>query len=1107
MLAQIPLLALYALSVKSKTQRQQIAANEKAKADSAVHNWVSGRNGMRKIPQGGTLNREEGETLYGFTIGRDTKIQQFKEKDIDMFENPLNSEGPLMSRLDFENYNKQNSGMDSSTNSLSPGKSVGQRNPVDNKISFYTGYERFKKEPDVEKQYQENGKIVKGQFVKTESGATHTRQITKSSTKNYVGKPELIGEKNTQEIKTPESGYMNAQNMFVPIGKDQKSFEDGVTQRATHTRIVTKVGNKIVETTVATPISETKKASEIQATVRYLDAEGQVTTSDKAVTFEKVKMIDGNLEVVDEAKPTNKLANQTIVTLFDKNGNVTFDRTKAVTQKQDEFDGKGTLLKQGLNQEYKQPEGSIVQKETEYLVKIQRKDGTIEQGLHTDLKLTESEVLANLSEDGEKVLIIKSRTYNKDNVAGEFKSFDNAGKAKSVNSASNALKTYGAITLQTNTPNNNFGYEKQTIVMSKDLPGASNLVNLNSQLLNSPDGSFISQINASYGQKNNALYQITSTNLVNELRRHYKETSVGAGGMQVYKNLPRTPQQAIDDAKILFGVGGNGLTKLVNFDQLVKFAAEKAGAEEKAAFLAKSANLPGESSYVAQSVVKSGSLKGQTAFVKINYPTFYQNEIKNVLPQYVKNPEKANAVIQALIKTKMSDKGEMVFETRPNGDKVRVLDDRQELLAFIKDMNSKKILGTTVIGADNKPRPATYLDAFFSVLHPYAKEAKIKPSIISGDVRKNILDGFVKIASNDFNEARRLISGFTDVADSEVDNLIRGLHGGDLTVVKVEEEIRGKSTSAFNAMITIDSMLETYQIVGPNGTLQDININTVQGGLIVKASGLYQTGSRIFRFFKGESAMDIVTSSVEDINNNLVDQDQVYDKRINSNDPKEIEARAKNQAELARIKKMMAGDFGDKGFGISAFGVGQGSKFVESMPASMQKAYRSGKLGTEVIRKLAIRQYHKYMLAYQLAAAIQGGTGGRTISDQDVQNILESLNFGTFTEASLERATLLEAKKMMTSIYDYNNALLSKDTTEQYSAIKARQLLQEGGKAPFLGVGNLGSNRGIMARRKFIMDSLRIKDKPTGSSTDKKIDKDELKQSQELDKMLKTNKK
>tara|TARA_X000001382_G_scaffold3129_2_gene3398 strand:+ start:296 stop:3610 length:3315 start_codon:yes stop_codon:yes gene_type:complete len=1103
MAIQLPLIGLYAYSVKKKAERQQAAANQKALADSAVHNWVRGPNGMRKIPQGGTLN--EGETLYGFSVGRDTKIQQFKEKYIDMFENPLNPEGPLMSRLDFENYNKQNSGIDLTTSSISPGKSVGQKNPIDNKVSFYKGYERFKKKPDVEKTIQVVGRKVQGVFVEKKPSdtwvATHGQTQIKSKTKSSFSVPYLLEEKDTQKIKIPEYGYMNAQNMFVPIGKDSQSFEDGVTQRATHSRVVTKIGDKVIEYTVPQPYSAPRKASEIQATVRYLDKNGLPTDSANAVKFEKVKVIDGNVEVVEEAKSINKLANQTIVTLYDKDGKVTYNENEAVMQKQDEFDGSGVLIKEGLRQKYDKPKASIVPKSTEYIVKMKGTDGKIKTGLHTDLDLTESEVLSGVSKNGEEIIAMKTRNYNKDNIAGKWEPFDNAAKAKSVNTASSDLKIYGSITLKTDEPDGNFGKKSKTLSMNKELKGIRNLVELNSNLLNSGSSNFIEQIN-----NDPALYQITSTNLINEMREHYRVVSVGAGGMTIYKNLPRTPQQAIDDAKILFGVGGNGLTKLKDFDKLIKFAAEKAGAEEKAKFLASSANLPGESAFVAESTVESGTFKGQTGFVKINYPSVYENEITNILPQYVTNPKKADAVIQALIKSKLDEKGNMEFKTLPNGTKVRVLDDRQELLAYIKDMNSKKLLGTTVIGADGKERPATYLDAFFSILHPYPKEAKIKPSIISGDVRKNILEGFVQIASNDFNEARRLIEGFTDVAPSEVDNLIRGLHGNDLTVVKVQEEIRGKSTSAFNAMITIDSMLDTYQIVGPDGVLQDININTVQGGLIVKVSGAYETASRVFRFFKGESAMNIVTSSVEEINNNLVDQDQVYDKRVNPNDPKEIAARAKNQAELARIKKMMAGDFGDSGFGVSAFGIGEGSKFVQSMPPSMQKAYRSGKLGKEIIRKLAIRQYHKYMLAYQLAAAIQGGTGGRTISDQDVQNILQSLNFGTFTEASLERATLLEAKKMMTAIYDYNNALLSKDTTKQYSAIKARQLLQEGGKSAFLGIGNLDSNKGVLARRKFIMNSLKIIDKPDANSTDKKIDKDELKESQELDKMLKQNK-
>ncbi len=42
----------------------------------------------------------------------------------------------------------------------------------------------------------------------------------------------------------------------------------------------------------------------------------------------------------------------------------------------------------------------------------------------------------------------------------------------------------------------------------------------------------------------------------------------------------------------------------------------------------------------------------------------------------------------------------------------------------------------------------------------------------------------------------------------------------------------------------------------------------------------------------------------------------------------------------------------------------------------------------EISFKLAMRAYYRYMAAYALASATQGGTGGRTISDQDVANFL-----------------------------------------------------------------------------------------------------------------------
>ncbi len=57
--------------------------------------------------------------------------------------------------------------------------------------------------------------------------------------------------------------------------------------------------------------------------------------------------------------------------------------------------------------------------------------------------------------------------------------------------------------------------------------------------------------------------------------------------------------------------------------------------------------------------------------------------------------------------------------------------------------------------------------------------------------------------------------------------------------------------------------------------------------------------------------------------------------------------------------------------------------------------------------RLAMRGYYRFMAAYALASAMQGGTGGRTISDQDVLNFLKAFNQeGFFSDPQTEKRTL-----------------------------------------------------------------------------------------------------
>ena len=255
-------------------------------------------------------------------------------------------------------------------------------------------------------------------------------------------------------------------------------------------------------------------------------------------------------------------------------------------------------------------------------------------------------------------------------------------------------------------------------------------------------------------------------------------------------------------------------------------------------------------------------------------------------------------------------------------------------------------------------------------------------------------------------------------------------------------------------------MLKTY-FTDDGG---DIDIGTAQGELLLKVAGISAFVSKGFKavtsMFRGGNVLDIMATKPNELANSLVDQADVYDS-VNPSDSKEMAARERNKKRLENIKNIING-------------TGDINEFIKGLDKKTQASLKTER-SQEILNKLAIRQYHKYMLAYQLAAAIQGGTGGRTISDQDVENIMKSLNFGFFTTASKEQATLAAARKMLTELYEYNNALLSTDVLTQFSAVKTRQLLMGTEKANLF--------KTVAGRRLYFKNNIKTP-KYSSSSTD-----------------------
>lgn len=95
---------------------------------------------------------------------------------------------------------------------------------------------------------------------------------------------------------------------------------------------------------------------------------------------------------------------------------------------------------------------------------------------------------------------------------------------------------------------------------------------------------------------------------------------------------------------------------------------------------------------------------------------------------------------------------------------------------------------------------------------------------------------------------------------------------------------------------------------------------------------------------------------------------------------------------------------------------------------------------------LVMRSYYKFTSAYLLAAAIQGGTGGRTISDQDVLNILKAFGDDAFfQEPELQEKLLNSIVEDLQTQLVYSNIIANGSDSEKFAALKYSSLLSSTG--------------------------------------------------------------
>ena len=93
-----------------------------------------------------------------------------------------------------------------------------------------------------------------------------------------------------------------------------------------------------------------------------------------------------------------------------------------------------------------------------------------------------------------------------------------------------------------------------------------------------------------------------------------------------------------------------------------------------------------------------------------------------------------------------------------------------------------------------------------------------------------------------------------------------------------------------------------------------------------------------------------------------------------------------------------------------------------------------------VTSNTAVIQYHSYLLAFEMAAAIQGGGDSRTISDKDVR-IMQRAIMGALRSGADYQSILGEIAKNMKAIADYHGMYVTADRKGSIARWKAAQAI------------------------------------------------------------------
>lgn len=332
-----------------------------------------------------------------------------------------------------------------------------------------------------------------------------------------------------------------------------------------------------------------------------------------------------------------------------------------------------------------------------------------------------------------------------------------------------------------------------------------------------------------------------------------------------------------------------------------------------------------------------------------------------------------------------------------------ILEERQPGLAFLRELNA------TTAGT-------SHYDVFANLLKPNKMQTSMNVSAEAA-----VKSGFAAFAEENYAASQKLMRAFLPInlGDAQDRIMFKQLTGKSMKGYrKYREAELVRADGAVTAAKQIEGSMSTYFVDG-----EFLNINTFWGNMYVRLDGAVNMLSRvpvIGEVFKGEVQ---VSDVAQQMTNTLYSREHGY---MSASDVLPDEATLKEMAT-------------SRGFAtVDAF-LAEEKKAKAANREVFADAIKGIDSNDNEIRNLALRNYYRYMVAYTMAAAIQGGTGGRTISDQDVQNILRALSVESpLIEAKVEYQILAAAREMLLEIERHSRAI-SKGGDEAYMAMKTQE--------------------------------------------------------------------